>query len=286
MTASTRLLWMPRVLREAQLKVALVPGWEERGGKTLGATFGVMCHHTGGHPRGNMPALNTLVRGRDDLPGPLAHLGLGRDGTYYVIAAGRANHAGKGAFRGITSGNHHFIGIEAENTGKADDQPWPDVQMDAYRRGVAALLGHLGLSAEACVGHGEYALPRGRRVDPSFEMARFRGDVARILAGEAPAVALIPPCEPADRQSKPARVTLRRNGSVNGLVSVLQTQLGLEQDGLFGPRTEAGVRKFQRSHGLVPDGIVGPKTWAALDASREAGLLSQTVKIVPVERTG
>lgn len=39
---------------------------------------------------------------------------------------------------------------------------------------------------------------------------------------------------------------------------------GLVVDGIFGPRTTAAVKSFQRSHGLVADGIVGKKTWAAL----------------------
>ena len=72
------------------------------------------------------------------------NLGIGRDGTYYVIAAGRCNHAGKGSWKGVTTGNSSFIGIEAENTGLSNDTPWPDVQMDAYRRGVAAILKHIG----------------------------------------------------------------------------------------------------------------------------------------------
>ena len=70
-----------------------------------------------------MPSLDTLIQGRSDLPGPLAQLGLGRDGTYYVIAAGKCNHAGAGSWKGVTSGNTDFIGIEAENTGLSNDSP-------------------------------------------------------------------------------------------------------------------------------------------------------------------
>ena len=44
------------------------------------------------------------------------------------------------------------------------------------------------------------------------------------------------------------------------------TQLGypLTADSAFGPKTDAGVRWFQKSKGLTVDGRVGPKTWAAL----------------------
>ncbi|MEV5366677.1 peptidoglycan-binding protein [Streptomyces cellulosae] len=35
-------------------------------------------------------------------------------------------------------------------------------------------------------------------------------------------------------------------------------------DGIYGPRTERAVLRFQREAGLVEDGIVGPHTWGAL----------------------
>jgi peptidoglycan hydrolase-like protein with peptidoglycan-binding domain len=210
-----------------------------------------------------MPSLNILTRGRSDLPGPLAQLGLGRDGTYFVIAAGRANHAGKGSFHGVADrGNQNFIGIEAENTG-LDDDPWPAVQTDAYHRGVAAILAHIKQGVEFCIGHKEYA--PGRKTDPSFDMTVFRSSVAAMLNGTAPPVVLIPGAEPPTNPGAPSgRPTLRR-GAQGGLVRLVQARVGIGVDGEFGPKTEAAVRAFQRTRDLIPDGIVGPKTWRALD---------------------
>ena len=265
------LTWLPDVLKAAGLKIALVDGWESRGRVDVGTITGVICHHTVGPRNGNMPSLNVLVKGRSDLPGPLAQLGLGRDGTYYIVAAGRCNHAGVGIWKGFVNGNANFIGIEAENTGLGNDFPWPDVQMDAYRRGVSAILKHVGRSAEFCAGHKEYALPRGRKPDPIFDMITFRSSVASILNGTAPALVLIPSVEPSARPGVPAaRLTLRR-GAGGELVKQVQRKIGVTVDGDFGAETEAAVRSFQRTHNMVPDGIVGPKTWIALDGVLVSG---------------
>ena len=249
------LTWLPEVLEKAGLKVAETPGWRTRGRADMGRVRGVMCHHTANPHRGNMPTLNLLMHGRPDLPGPLCQLGLGRDGTYYVVAAGRANHAGRGAWEGVTTGNSSFIGIEAEHSGDPKD-PWPPEQVDAYHRGVAAILKHVGANANMCCGHKEYALPPKRKCDPTFDMPAFRSAVGEFLVGKSP-----PPLIPA--KDEKARPTLRR-GMRGDAVRELQLALKVDPDGVFGPRTEATVRAKQRELGLVPDGIVGPKSWAVL----------------------
>jgi hypothetical protein len=266
------LTWLPDVLIAADLKVSPVDGWQNRGSRDVGKILGVICHHTAGPgpEKGNYPSFDTIINGRPDinLPGPLAQLGLGRDGTWIIFTAGRANHAGIGEVKGIVNGNSNTIGIEAENSGKQND-PWPAVQMDAYQRGVAAILTRVGRDAGFCFGHKEYARFKngklGRKPDPSFDMNAFRASVTAIMAGTAPPPVLIPAVEPSAKPGGPAgRPTLRRN-SKGDLVKQIQAKLGVEQVGNFGPKTEAAVRAFQRNQGLVPDGIVGPKTWAALD---------------------
>ena len=179
------LTWLPEVLVGAGLKVAEQPGWRTRGYRDVGTIKGVMCHHTVGPAQGNMPSLDRITSGLPGLQGPLAQLGLGRDGTFFVVAAGLAPHAGAGMWQGISTGNSSFIGIEGENTGRSDD-PWPPVQLRAYQRGVAAILKKIGANADMCCGHKEYALPLGRKNDPSFDMTNFRTQVGSIMAGTTP----------------------------------------------------------------------------------------------------
>jgi hypothetical protein len=42
---------------------------------------------------------------------------------------------------------------------------------------------------------------------------------------------------------------------------------GVNADGIFGPKTLAGVECFQRFEGIGVDGVVGPQTWAALQSA-------------------
>lgn len=265
------LTWLPDVLQRANCKIAEVPEWRKRGRAEMGRVRGVMIHHTVGAQSGNMPSLNLLTKGRSGLRGPLAQLGLGRDGTFYIIAAGRANHAGDGKWRGIATGNSSFIGIEVENSGKPDDI-YPEIQMEALRHGVASILKYIDADANMVCGHKEYA--PGRKIDPLYDMAQFREAVAVLLAAGVPQIAPIPASD--DR----GRPTLRREAR-GPIVTALQQLLGIDPaTGYFGPITEAKVRAWQRTRALVPDGIVGPKSWDAFDRTAPAG--TGTVAPIPI----
>jgi hypothetical protein len=155
------------------------PGWQTRGHGDVGKIQGVLCHHTAEcRDADNEPALKVITFGRPDLEGPLANLGLGQKGEYWVVAAGLAYHAGKGLYKGV-SGNAHLIGIEAENDGI--HEAWPEVQMDAYARGCAAIAKYCGFGSDMIAGHKEYALPKGRKSDPDFDMAEFRKRVEGFM---------------------------------------------------------------------------------------------------------
>lgn len=257
----TMAIWLADVLRDAGLKVNELNGWKQRGLGQMGVIRGVICHHTGSNPKGGAsPALGLIKDGRPDLPGPLSQLHLSRDGVFTVVAAGRCNHAGRGYWQGTDAGNSSFIGIEAENNGK--DEGWPPIMMDAYARGVAAILRSVGADDVMCVGHKEWALPRGRKVDPTFDMDEFREMVEEAMLSPDG----LPSTSHRIAATDPAKSMLRK-GARGESVRELQRALGFTGqavDGDFGPKTDKAVRKFQQDHGLTIDGKVGPKTWAIL----------------------
>lgn len=68
-----------------------------------------------------------------------------------------------------------------------------------------------------------------------------------------------------------------RSGSRGDEVEALQRKLlamGVNPgtaDGVFGPKTEGAVRRFQEREALDVDGIAGPKTLAALGLADDGG---------------
>ncbi|WP_282777268.1 N-acetylmuramoyl-L-alanine amidase [Nocardia sp. CC201C] len=173
-------IWLADVLRAAGLRVIEHDGWRDRGHGDFRDLRGVLCHHTAG---GGANDWRIVQYGRPDLQGPLAQLVLERDGTYRVIAAGVSWHAGRGSWPGwpTDNANYHVIGIEAVSRGDGTD--WTPAQLDAYKRGCAAILARIGRTAADCVAHREYS--REGKIDPAgIDMTAFRRDVQALIDGK------------------------------------------------------------------------------------------------------
>ena len=74
--------------------------------------------------------------------------------------------------------------------------------------------------------------------------------------------------------SSASTLSLGSRGTVVSTLQSMLAQAGLSPgrvDGVFGPKTDAAVRRFQASQGLARDGIVGASTWAALSSVTVTG---------------
>lgn len=177
-----RLLWLADVLRAAGLTVVEHAGWQTHARPgDWDPLYGVV--HATAAPRTQTDSVQIgIVRnGRSDLPGPIANACVDRLGRWHVLSAGRCNTtlAGTaGPYKGL--GNTNGLGVEACNDNQGE--PWPAVQYDAYVRGEAAICRRLGWTAAHLVGHKEHC--PGRKTDPTFDMDRFRRDVAAVLNGD------------------------------------------------------------------------------------------------------
>lgn len=167
-----RALWLADALRSAGLTVFEMSGWQTRG-KELDAIEGVISHHTASPPTSGLAAnLNVVMNGNGVAPGPIAQLLLDRNGTWYVIASGKANHAGAGGPWGwlplsppgqLSAANARTIGIEAINSGVGE--PWAAEMVISYEIGCAALLKRIGVGVDRLLTHHEWA--PSRKIDPA-----------------------------------------------------------------------------------------------------------------------
>ena len=235
-----RLTWLARTLRDAGLSVVEIAGWEMRGRDDETVSMRPRCiiwHHTATNVKtSNATVEKVLVNGRNDLPGPLSHVGLRRDGVYSIIASGKANHAGKGVWRDANE-SVEAIGIEAYNDGLGES--WPQVQLDAYVLGTVALLKKIGRDEKSVCAHREWALPAGRKPDPTgIDMFVMRSRIMTMLK-EGDTVILRPGEQ--GPYIKPWQIAMNawaKEYKVSGWVVV-------EEDGTYGPKTKAGVQFYQ-----------------------------------------
>ncbi|WP_240926178.1 N-acetylmuramoyl-L-alanine amidase [Streptomyces sp. JB150] len=144
-----------QALRDEGCTVVEVGDWRNHNRNQAGAwgpVHGVMIHHT--VTSGSARTVELCRTGYTNLPGPLCHGVITKDGRIHLVGYGRANHAGAGdpdVLRAVideralpadneasTDGNRHFYGFECENLGDGQD-PWPAAQVDAIVRASAAL---------------------------------------------------------------------------------------------------------------------------------------------------
>lgn len=289
-----RATWLARAMADTGLPMFVVPGWETRGADTFNPRGGVVHHDGFRSTVTTSTAISVLTRGRSDLPGPLCHIWLDDDNEntpqagdpcIYVVAAGRANHAGPGGWNGL-SGNSTVWGIEARNSGGPND-PWTPAMQDAYHRVCAALAHHAGHGPEMIAGHKEWA-PR-RKPDPSYlNMSEFRASVKALL-GAASSPVLPPPAvvddqagrllmyfaASYDRNGGPGGWPTLKLGSSGDFVRVVQgTCRSLSGkpgaiDGVYGPATNQAVADIQAiarrgNPQIVVDGVCGAQTYQVL----------------------
>ena len=251
---------LERAVKRAGVKYRAQSGWRNRGRGTMGSIQSIMAHHTAGPASGNTPSLNVVTYGRPGLSGPLAQLFLARDGTVILVAAGRANHAGRVSSNRYS--NSHSIGIEAEATGVSS---WPAAQMDAYAKLCKALIDEFNLPVSRVIGHKEAAVPRGRKIDPNFNMNDFRKKVGGPKGGVSQeggggsTYKTVNKSDPLGLYDKDAKDHTRiRDWQRDAL-----GYTGKKADGFFGPDTDRDTRALQRQLGVKADGLVGDDTMSA-----------------------
>ena len=284
-----------QLLRDEGVTVVEVGDWETHNRNTKGPwgpVHGVMIHHT--VTKGTAATVKICKDGRSDLPGPLCHGVIAKDGTVHLVGYGRANHAGLGdpdvlaaviAERSAPTdneatvdGNRSFYGFECENLGDGED-PWPDAQLAAIEKVAAALCRHHDWGPLSVIGHLEW---QPGKVDPrGFGMAWLRGRIADRIKSGKPTTTLPAPAKPTVSLSKlvaAARSNPKAAGEPVTYSGVKTVEAALVDagylaksylDGHYGTTTVKAYAKWQRHlgySGTAADGIPGRASLSQLGA--------------------
>ena len=250
---------IPSDLARFGLRVELVPGWETRGSSAF-APAAVTCHWTAGPKNAadkSRPSLNVVVNGRPGIPGPLCNIYLARDGTCVIVAAGRANHAGVGGFRGLV-GNSAVYGIEAESGGDGD---WTKAQNKVYPILVAALLSGIGRDASWAHGHHEWA--PSRKIDIRDIMPTVRAEAARVLANGGP-----PPADPIPQEDDMRLIQAPNRGIAvigPGYYRHLNAEEAANAVAIAGPAVGGNDRQFDLWRSIALSGVTTSATAVQLN---------------------
>lgn len=121
-------------------------------------------------------AMATVEEARTRLCDPAAevsaHWLIAPDGAaeQLVDEAHRAWHAGAGSWGAVRDVNSRSIGIELANPG---DRPFPEPQMTALERLLAAVMAHWSIPPERVIGHSDMAPGRKGDPGPRFDWRRL-----------------------------------------------------------------------------------------------------------------
>ncbi|CAF1403483.1 unnamed protein product, partial [Rotaria magnacalcarata] len=172
------------ILRKANRTVVEEPSWKTRGHGAMSSVKDIIIHHTADRATGEYPSLRIVQDGRTGLSSPISQLGLGSSAKWYVIAAGKAYHAGNNKGDSIF-GNSNVIGIEVESKGTSADDlgqtHWLEVQWKSYVQDVKALQATYGIPTSCVIGHREAAVPASRKIDSNSSMIEFRAVLNNTL---------------------------------------------------------------------------------------------------------
>jgi hypothetical protein len=196
--------------------------------------------------------------------------------TYHISNSGAVTGIVNPARRPYSTGgtpDPSAVAFEIDNSSVGGDWPVSDAALNAL---VDVIVYHASQSPRA--GNG-FALNEKSKVQSEFFIAwhsqykstacpgPFLTSQLDYIVSECNKRASGKPSKPSKptTPTKPKLGKWLRNGSTGDNVKYLQAALGgLKVDGIFGPITQAAVRKFQKQQGIQIDGVVGPQTWSRL----------------------
>jgi hypothetical protein len=279
-----------KALRDEGLTVVEVGEWRthNRNHKgPWGPVHGVMIHHT--VTSGTDRSVALCRDGHSDLPGPLCHGVIDKQGVVHLVGYGRTNHAGLGdddVLRAVideeplpadneanTDGNRHFYGFECVNLGNGAD-PWPAAQLEAIERAAAAICRVHQWSDRSVIGHLEW---QPGKVDPrGFAMASMRARIADRLEVAAPKPPAPKPAPAAPSYEPFPGASFFRSGRRSPIIAAMHKRLvavgcGRYQSSanadVWGSGDERSYAAWQRKlgySGTGADGIPGRTSWDKL----------------------
>lgn len=249
--SSLRNLWMTDladIARTTGRQVIEVPGWKTRGRAAMTGVEAVMWHHTATSAKatGDYPTLR-IVRdghppnrdGKGGLAGPLSQFGIGRSGAIYVVAAGRANHAG--SVYESWQQNSRCIGVEVEGDGRT---PFNAAQLATmYALGAALHRSRYKVPVSRNTTHKQAAYRHYRKTDPlGVTPASVQAGINQALAAPTAATTV-----------------------AQAVIAPTGTPKTLNPDGLYGDGTHDALMWWVRGDRLAAmtrDNVRDIQTWA------------------------